>query len=107
MIKVSKDIVMDDIIHQIVEIANPDKIILFGSRAKGNSRADSDYDFLILKKFAKKRALRKKLYRIGLNTTFPVDMLVNTPNGFEKAKDKFYYVYYDIAKFGITVYEKR
>ena len=101
-----EDKILNEIINQIVLIANPDKIILFGSRATGKANKDSDYDVLILKKYVRKKALRQKLYRTGLNTSVPVDMLVNTPNGFDKIKNKDYYVYYDIAQSGIVVYEK-
>ena len=106
MLKHADDKVLNEIIERIVFIANPDKIILFGSRAKGNQTKDSDYDVLILKKYARKKSLRQKLYRIGLTKESPVDILVNTPIAYEKLKEKFYYVYHDISKSGIVVYEK-
>ena len=47
----------------IIRIADPDKVILFGSWARGDQSADSDYDLLILKKGIKKRRkLAQKLY---------------------------------------------
>ena len=39
----------------IIKVADPDKVILFGSQAKGMGNPDSDYDFLILKKRNKKK----------------------------------------------------
>ena len=36
-------------IHPIAEKYGVEKIYLFGSRARGNERPDSDYDFLISK----------------------------------------------------------
>ena len=103
---IKSDKILQNILNRLILISNPDKIILFGSRAMGKAKKDSDYDVLVLKKFARKKALRKKLYRLGLNVGVPVDMLVNTPNGFEKLKEKSYYVYSDISKYGIVVYEK-
>jgi len=44
-----KDPVLITIINQIVNIANPDKIILFGSRASGEYHSGSDYDICVLK----------------------------------------------------------
>lgn len=38
------------ITQQIIEKYKPDKIILFGSTAKGELHPDSDADFLIIKK---------------------------------------------------------
>ncbi|MCK7520992.1 MAG: nucleotidyltransferase domain-containing protein [Ignavibacteriales bacterium] len=40
---------LEEIINRILKVIIPDKIILFGSRAKGNSRPESDYDILIIK----------------------------------------------------------
>ena len=40
--------ILDEIVRRIVEVADPDKIILFGSRARGDARPDSDYDILVI-----------------------------------------------------------
>ncbi len=42
--------VLSAIVKIIVSTADPDKIILFGSRASGDQSPDSDYDILVLKK---------------------------------------------------------
>ena len=39
---------LDEITKVIVEVADPAKIILFGSQARGTAGPHSDYDFLIL-----------------------------------------------------------
>ena len=39
---------LESMVEVIVEIASPEKIILFGSQARGTAREDSDYDFLII-----------------------------------------------------------
>ncbi|MCG2754860.1 MAG: nucleotidyltransferase domain-containing protein, partial [Desulfobacteraceae bacterium] len=50
-------------IKTIVKIAEPDKIILFGSHAKGDDKPDSDYDLLVLKRgVQKQRSLTQKIY---------------------------------------------
>ncbi len=38
-----------EIVRRLVEAIDPDKIILFGSHARGETRADSDVDLLIVK----------------------------------------------------------
>ena len=38
-----------EIVRRIVEAAHPQKIVLFGSRARGDHRPDSDIDLLIIK----------------------------------------------------------
>ncbi len=101
------DKILKGIVSSIVRIAHPDKIILFGSRATGKAKKDSDYDVLVLKKNSNRKALMNKLYSTGLNADAPVDIVVNTPKRFEELKSAFYYIYGDIAKFGIVVYEKK
>ncbi len=39
---------LDDIIRRIVEVAHPEKIILFGSAARGDLNRHSDVDLLAL-----------------------------------------------------------
>ena len=41
---------LNEITKRIVKEADPDKIILFGSRAKGEEKKESDYDICVLKK---------------------------------------------------------
>ena len=40
---------LDDIIRRIVEVAHPEKIILFGSAARGEMGPNSDVDLLVIK----------------------------------------------------------
>ena len=43
------DTVLNEIVRRLVEAVDPDRIILFGSRARGDARPDSDIDLLIIK----------------------------------------------------------
>jgi len=38
-----------EIVRRLVEAIDPDRIVLFGSRARGDPRPDSDLDLLIVK----------------------------------------------------------
>jgi predicted nucleotidyltransferase len=40
--------ILAEMVRRIVELADPDKIILFGSRARGDAGPHSDYDLLII-----------------------------------------------------------
>ncbi len=99
--------VLDKIISGVVRIADPDKIILFGSRATGKARKDSDYDILVLKKNCNQKTLLNEIYSNGIGAGVPVDVLVNTPERFEELKTKLFFVYSDIAKNGKVIYEKQ
>lgn len=76
---------IESITIQIIEKYEPEKIILFGSAARGESGFDSDADFLIIKKetpFYGADRIRE-LSRI-VNRNIPVDFLVYRPKEFEK-----------------------
>lgn len=68
------------IVEKIVKEYQPEKIILFGSWAWGETHEDSDVDLLVVKKSGKgrlerERELRSLLYDHGLP---PMDILVYT-----------------------------
>jgi len=72
--------VVQEIVRRIVEAAQPDKVILFGSRARGRARPDSDFDFLVIKDSDEpgyRRDAPLHLALAGLNA--PVDVLTYTP----------------------------
>ena len=99
------DNILENIIAQLVRIAHPDKIILFGSHATGKANKDSDYDILVLKKNMKCKQMTSKIY-MNLQANVPVDILATTPNRFDTLKNKWYYIHSDIAKEGKVIYEK-
>ena len=74
------DDLVQDIVQRIVKTAQPDKVILFGSRARGNPRPDSDFDLLVIKDSDEpgyRRDASLYLALAGLNA--PVDVMVYTP----------------------------
>jgi predicted nucleotidyltransferase len=69
-----------DIVGRIVEACDPDKIILFGSRARGDHRPNSDVDILVIKESSEPRYKRDgPLYTAVATLPFEVDVLVYTP----------------------------
>jgi len=46
----SHDPVLDEMTRRIIDRFQPEKILLFGSRARGDFRPDSDYDLLVVLK---------------------------------------------------------
>ncbi len=66
--------VMDEesLLRQMVDVIvrerSPEAIILFGSRARGDARADSDVDFLVIEKepFSPQRSRRKEVARLQM-----------------------------------------
>ena len=72
--------VTQDIVRRLVEAAQPEKIILFGSRARGDARADSDFDVLVIKDSDDPRYRRDApLYVALAGPDVPVDVMVYRP----------------------------
>ncbi len=100
------DKILNSIVKQVVSIVAPEKIILFGSRAVGVNGVESDYDICVLKTGIRKRSLfAQKIYK-GLNIMASVDVIVNTPDVYEKNKTNPFLIYSEIDKNGVVVYEK-
>ena len=80
MVPAADDILVRDIVRRIVQTTQPDKIILFGSRARGDARPDSDFDVLVIKDSDEpgyRRDAPLYLALAGMNA--PVDLMVYTP----------------------------
>jgi predicted nucleotidyltransferase len=74
------DALIDDIVCRIVETAQPEKIILFGSRARGDARPNSDFDLLVIKESNEPGYQRDApLYHALAGLNVEVDVLVYTP----------------------------
>ena len=75
-------------VKRIVEQFHPDKIILFGSQARGGAGVDSDVDLLIVmpvdgSKRAKQLEIRAALHNVHV----PKDIIVSTPEEFQWRKE--------------------
>lgn len=63
----------------LLKAYGPKKIILFGSRARGEGEQDSDWDIVIVKDTPEPYHDRVIAARRLLRTTVPVDLFVFTP----------------------------
>ena len=98
---------LEKAIKIIVQVAQPDKIILFGSRAKGDDRIGSDYDPLVLKRGAKReRSLTHEIYLNFKDIGAPVDVIVADLDKYERLNTDPYLIYSEADKSGRMVYEK-
>ncbi len=77
--------VIAGIVRRIVETAQPEKIILFGSRARGHSRSDSDFDILVIQESEEPRYRRSvPLYVALADLPVEVEVMVYTPHEVEE-----------------------
>lgn len=71
---------LEEIVDRLVRALAPERVYLFGSRARGDAKADSDFDFLIvvadsdLPGHARDRLALRALRGLGV----PVDVIVLT-----------------------------
>ena len=104
MAKVNRKM-LDKIVRRIVKVAKPEKIIMFGSAAKGQMGPNSDVDLLVIKrgKFHRGR-LTDRIYMNMHGVGQAVDVIVVTPEDVERYKDCFALVIYPAVREGKVVY---
>jgi len=74
------DDLVEDTVRRIVAIAEPEKVILSGSRARGDARSNSDFDILVIQESndpGYRRDAALYLALAGLNAA--VDVITYTP----------------------------
>ncbi len=80
---------LDEVVRRVVEIADPDRIILFGSAARGQAGPDSDLDLLVIKSDVAHRGhLEQEIYLNFFGLGVPVDVIVVTPEDIERYGNK-------------------
>lgn len=91
----------ETLLHQIVETivreVSPETIILFGSRARGDARPDSDVDLLVVEKepFSPQRSRRKeaaRLYMALRDVAVSKDILLYSRDEFDHWKNSLNHV---------------
>ena len=96
---------LDDIVQRIVAVAQPDKIILFGSAACGEMGPNSDVDLLVVKDTEDARGLAAQIYRQLRGVRVAIDAIVVAPANLERYKDSHALVIKPALQEGTVVYE--
>ena len=96
---------LDEIVSRIVEVAQPERIILFGSAARGEMGPHSDMDLLVIKEGANRRELVAAIYMNLKGITVAVDAIVVTPADVERYRDSHALVIKPALREGTVVYE--
>jgi len=97
--------ILDDIIRRIVDVAQPEKIILFGSAARGDMGPNSDVDLLIIKEGADALELMGDIYMNLDGVGAAIDAIVVTPDDVERYKDTHALVIKPALQEGKVIYE--
>ncbi len=98
---------IQEMVRRIVERFHPEKIILFGSYARGTAGPDSDVDLLIVlpvegSKLDKIVEIRRQLSGMGLAK----DVIVATPDEVEKYRDVPGTIVWPALQEGKVLYER-
>lgn len=96
--------VLREIVRRIVEAVAPEKIIMFGSAARGDMRPDSDVDLLIVKPGIDRRETARLLYRKLAGVGVSKDILVATPQDLEQYRNTIGLIYRPALRDGKVVY---
>jgi predicted nucleotidyltransferase len=100
-------ILLDGIVNRITERFRPEKIILFGSYARGTPTVDSDADLLIVMNVPeskRKAALEIDLLLVGI--PIPTDIIVVTPEEVERHRNCVGTVIREAIREGKVLYER-
>jgi len=98
------------IVETIVQVARPEQVILFGSRARATARGESDYDFLVVMRGVQnERQVSRRIYRALLERRagVAVDVVVVDVSALERHRNNPFCVYRQALQQGRVIYDHR
>ncbi len=98
------DDVLAEAVRRIVALAQPERVILFGSAARGSAGNSSDLDLLVIKRGADRRRLAVLLYRALVGVGRAVDIVVARPEDVDRYGQSPALVLYPALREGREVY---
>lgn len=104
LFRVTEDKVLD-VVQTVVAKAKPLRVTVFGSRARGTHRPDSDLDLAVMFEEYVPGQRRQPIYRSELNDQLSIDLLLFGRARHEFMRDSIISVHYDIANEGVTLYD--
>jgi len=98
---------LDAILRTIVGQFAPERIILFGSCARGTVTFDSDLDILVVMRVeGSERAKANEIDLALADRTVPLDLVVVTPEQFERQKNALGTIVREAVLEGRVLYER-
>ena len=96
---------IDQVVQQIVEKFKPQKIILFGSYARGNPRPESDVDILVVMETPLKEVQQAIQICQQIEYRFGLDLIVHTPKHLAERVKLGDWFLRDVLAEGKVIYE--
>lgn len=94
---------LQNIQEQIIRLCAPQKILLFGSQAKGTATEKSDIDLCIVASTQDKRALLTDLY-CDTESDTPIDFLLYTPEEWSQSVADSQSFAHKLSREGVVLY---
>lgn len=105
MERILSEQVLAEMIRRVVEVAHPQRLILFGSAARGDMGPHSDADLLVVvDQPVHRRRLAQAIYRNLVGVGFAADIVVVTTQDLARYKDNRYTVIRSALEEGQVVY---
>ena len=110
--KIKSEALLQEVVDATVRAADPERIVPFGSRARGEVRADSDLDLLVVEgePFSPQRSrqgelksIRRALWRFPV----PIDVLVYSRDKVDEWRNSPNHLIGRSLREGVTLYERR
>jgi predicted nucleotidyltransferase len=99
---------LDEIVSRIVEVAQPEQVLLFGSTARGTTGPHSDLDLLIIKTGRyNARNVAGRIYRRMRGIARSIDLVIVTPQQVKDNRDSPFSVLYPALREGRVLYERK
>lgn len=102
--KIVREEILQEIVRRIVAAVHPQKIILFGSAARGETGPDSDLDLLVIKSCRHRRETARRIRRKLIGIGVPKDIIVAIPEDIERYKDAIGLIYRPALREGKVLY---
>jgi predicted nucleotidyltransferase len=94
-------------VQRIVRRFHPERVILFGSHARGDAGPDSDVDLLVVMAVHGSRREQQVDIRVALHDVpVPIDVVVTSPEDFAWRKETVGTIEYPAAKEGKVLYAR-
>lgn len=101
----STDPLVERVVHQIARSIKPERVILFGSRASGQAREDSDIDLVVVYSGSRtKRQVQVDIHKLFPHPDFSMDVFVLSPEEIESQKQVPNTLAREVSERGIVCY---
>jgi predicted nucleotidyltransferase len=97
--------IVEEVVRRVVAVAQPERVIVFGSAARGQAGGESDVDLLVVKAGADPLEVARRIYRHLFGVGAAVDVVVVTPEDLERYRQSPALVIKHALAEGKVVYE--